>query len=115
MRDHAGQTRGVGFATFLSADAAVHCLRAIKAGGGKVAIDGAQCRAAFSRGYAAAEASRAAADRASARRNEKRGAEAGEEREPGRQWPPPFTVDAAAYTFDATSGYFFEPVGGPCR
>jgi len=103
MRDRAGQTRGVGFVTFYSVDAAAHALEAIRSAGGEVTIDGARCGAAFSRG--AADATGVGVRRA--RREE------GEERLSVHQgWPTPFAADAAAYTFDAASGYFFEPISG---
>ena len=47
MRDDIGQTRGVGFVTFFTLQAATHTLAA---SGGAVTIDGVESRCAFTRG-----------------------------------------------------------------
>ena len=148
MRDSIGQTRGVGFVTFYSLEAATHTYKAAQ---GSVIIDKVKCRCAYSQGFAAAEVLLAATERdsrgrrdrdyASTSRRRPRDREQGEERSRSRsrsrsqnrgsganraprynegskaptkrtEWPPPFNVDGAAYTFDTASGYFFEPASG---
>ena len=106
MRDRAGQTRGVGFVTFYSVDAATYALDAIRTAGGEVVIDGTKCGAAFSCGAADA----AVGDVGRVRHEE------GEERGlPYQGWPPPFAADATAYTFDAASGCSPVPIQASLR
>ena len=102
VRDRAGQTRGVAFVHFAGVEPAQHVLRAIAARGGACDVDGARCRAAFTRGLP----------------REREADEAGlvAERAPapagGPKWPPPFHGGAGGWRFDAASGSFYEPASG---
>jgi len=129
LRDEAGKTRGVAFATFFSADAAAHTLATSQ---GKLKVDSATVRAAYTTA-AHALGLFPEADRGRSADNDRRGYDRrdrspdwrGRSNSPptrasqppvprpvARDWPPPFERDGAAYTFDAASGYFYEPSSG---
>ena len=101
VRDRAGQTRGVAFVHFAGVEPAQHVLRAIAARGGACGVDGARCRAAFTRGLPRGARPTRPASSPSAR-----GAGG------GPKWPPPFHGGAGGWRFDAASGSFYEPASG---
>jgi len=99
VRDKAGQTRGVAFVHFQGLEPAQHCLRAIEARGGACDVDGAACRAAFTRGLPRAAGEAGVIEEGGAKRGTP-------------TWPPPFQGESGSWSFDAASGNFYEPASG---